>query len=93
MKLALTNKKRLKTRVEHQLIAPTETPTKILLKKHRCTIDPQDSHEEHIFYFNSEVYGFLGIASLACSKFMYLIYNYILYIICIFDICIWKYIV
>ena len=44
--LALTNKKWLKTRVEHQLTAQTNRRTVILLKKYWYSIDPQDSHDE-----------------------------------------------
>ena len=44
--LALTNKKWLKTRVEHQLTAQTDSRTRIPLKKYWYSIDPHDSHDE-----------------------------------------------
>ena len=48
---ALTNKKWLETRVEHQLTAQTDRRTEIPLKKYWYSIDPHDSHDEYIILF------------------------------------------
>jgi len=44
--LALTNKKWLKTKVEHQLTAQTDRRTGFPFKKYWYSIDPHDSHDE-----------------------------------------------
>lgn len=44
--IAFTNKKWLKTKVEHQLTAQTDKPSRISFKKYLYSIDPQGSHNE-----------------------------------------------